>query len=261
MNASVTSAYDGARIAYELTGTASTALVFVHGWLGSGRWWDAQRDRFAAGYTVVQVDLAGHGASSRDRAHYTADAYASDIAAVVNAVPAERVVLVGHSMSGAYAVLAALQLPRTAALVLVDTLKNVEQTLPAAQVEQMLALYRTDFRTAVEQVAPQWLFAPGTPPEVRGRLTREFLTRTGEEGAALIEPLYRFDVSAAADQLTVPVRAINGDLHPTDVDANRRHFRDYAVRIMPGVGHYPMLEAPDAFNAALAATLAELGLT
>jgi sigma-B regulation protein RsbQ len=257
--AHVTSA-DGVRIAYERTGTAPTALVFVHGWLGSSRWWDAQRDAFASRFTVVALDLAGHGASGRERTDHSAAAYAGDIAAVVNALDAERVVLVGHSMSGAYATLAAGRLPCTAALVLVDTLKNVEQVFPAAQVEEMLALYRRDFRTAVERVLPEWLFAPGTPPEASARVTREFLERTGEEAVALIEPLYRFDVRPAASALTVPVRAINADLQPTDVEANRRHFRDYAVRLIPGLGHYPMLEAPDAFNAALQETLDTLEL-
>jgi sigma-B regulation protein RsbQ len=251
---------DGVRIAYERTGSAPTALVFVHGWLGSARWWDAQRDAFASRFTVVALDLAGHGASGRERTKHSAEAYAGDIAAVVNALDAERVVLVGHSMSGAYATLAAGRLPRTAAVVLVDTLKNVEQVFPAAQVEEMLALYRHDFRTAVERVLPAWLFAPGTPPDVSARVQREFLERTGDDATTLIEPLYRFDVRPAAAALNVPVRAINADLHPTDVEANRKHFRDYAVRLIAGLGHYPMLEAPDAFNDTLRETLDALGL-
>jgi len=251
---------DGVRICYERTGSGTTALVFVHGWLGSSRWWDAQRDAFSPRFTVVQLDLAGHGASGRERARHAAEAYASDIIAVADAIAVERVVLVGHSMSGAYAVLAAARSPRVAAVVLVDTLKNVEQVMPAAQVDDMLERYRRDFRGAVERVLPAWLFGRGTPPEVSSRLQREFLERTGAEGAALVEPLYRFDLRAACEHVNVPVRAINSDLHPTDVEANRRHFRDYAMRLMPGLGHYPMLEAPADFNAALDAILTELDL-
>jgi pimeloyl-ACP methyl ester carboxylesterase len=254
------SSSDGVRIAYERTGTAPTALVCVHGWLGSGRWWDAQRDAFASRVTVVTIDLAGHGASSRDRQHHSAEAYVADIAAVVNALDVERVVLVGHSMSGAYTTLAAPRLPRAVAVVLVDTLKNVEQQPAPAELEQMFAAYRRDFRTTVEQVAPQWLFTASTPPAVRARVTREFLERTGDEAASLLEPLYRVDLATAAERVTVPVRAINSDPPATDVDANRRHFRDFAVRTIPGVGHYPMLEAPDAFNTALASVLAELDI-
>jgi|GEM_PF-543604 len=254
------SSADGVRISYECRGRAPTALVFVHGWLGSSRWWDAQRDAFSSHFTVVQPDLAGHGASGRERTSHSAEAYANDIIAVVSALDAERVVLVGHSMSGAYALLAALSLPNTAAVLLVDTLTNVERPAPAAQVDELLALYRRDFRAAVERVLPKRLFGKSTPPQVSASLQREFLERTGDEAAALLEPLYRLEVARTAERVTVPVRAINSDLVPTDVEANRRHFRDYAMRVLPGAGHYPMLEVPTAFNAALHETLTELKL-
>src|SRR4051812_46068223 len=92
---------DGVKLHAELTGTGKTALVFVHGWLGSGRWWDAQRDALASpDFTIVQVDLAGHGGSGGERTQWTIEAYAGDIEAVTAAVDAESVVLVGHSMSG-----------------------------------------------------------------------------------------------------------------------------------------------------------------
>lgn len=251
---------DGVPISYERTGTGRTALVFVHGWLGSGRWWDAQRTTFSPRYSVVQLDLAGHGSSGRNRVRHAADAYARDIVAVVNEIDPERAVLVAHSMSGVYAALAAAELRRVVALVFVDTLKNVELVLPPEQVDAMLGLYRSDFRTAVERVLPAWLFGPATPPEVAQRLQREFLEREGTEAAALLEPLYRCDVRAACDRVTVPVRAISSDLQPTDIEANRRHFPDFSVRLLKGLGHYPMLEAPAAFDAALEEVLAELGL-
>lgn len=253
-------AADGVRIHAEASGDGSIALLFAHGWLGSARWWDAQRDAFDAQYTVIQFDLSGHGASGRERSAHSIEAYADDLCAVANAVQGERVVLVGHSMSGAVVVEASLRLPRTSAIVLVDTLKNLEQSIPPAQVDAMLGLYRRDFRSTLEQVASKWLFAAGTPPEVKARLLREFLEESGDQAAKLLEPLYRYDVRAAARQVSVPVRAINVDLHPTDVEANRKSFRDFAVRSMTGLGHYPMLEAPAQFNAQLRAVLDELQL-
>ncbi|MCX5748401.1 MAG: alpha/beta hydrolase [Proteobacteria bacterium] len=230
----------------------------MHGWLGSGRWWDAQRDTFASSHTVVQLDLTGHGASGRDRARASVEAYADDIAAVTAGLDHARIVLVGHSMSGANVVEASLHDDRVVGVVLVDTLKNVEQVPAAAEVDAMLALYRRDFRTAVEQVVPRFLFAPTTPPAIVTRLTREFLAYTGEVAAALLEPFYRYDVRERARQVRVPVRAINGDLHPPAVAANPRWFADYAMRSMVGVGHYPMLEDPATFDALLRSVLDEL---
>jgi pimeloyl-ACP methyl ester carboxylesterase len=161
-------------------------------------------------------------------------------------------------MSGAYAVAACDRIERLAAVILVDTLKNLDALLPPAQIEAMLAAYRADYRAAVENLLPRFLFAPGTPPDVVARLTREFLAVPGDVAATLIEPLYRFDVREAARRVRVPVRGIDTDLHPNSVTANRAYFADYAITTIAGYGHYPMLEAPTAFNAALRATLSEL---
>ena len=49
----------------------------------------------------------------------------------------------------------------------------------------------------------------------------------------------------------MPVRAINSDAQPTSVEANRRWFADFDAEVMPGVGHYPMLEQPAKFTEAL----------
>lgn len=247
---------DGVRIHAEVSGAGATALVFVHGWLGSGRWWDAQRDALRSEYTVVQVDLAGHGASEGNRTTWSIDAYARDLEAVVAQVNAASVVLVGHSMSGANVTVAAPRLPRVSGVVLVDTLKNLEQAMTLEQAKPMLDLYRKDFRHAVLQVLPKFLYAAHTPKEISERLNAEFLRSTGERAAQLLEPLYHCDLQQAARLVKVPVRAINSDAQPTNVVGNRKWFADFDVELMPGVGHYPMLEQPDQFTAALRRALA-----
>lgn len=65
---------DGTAIHYDVTGDADTALVFVHGWMGNGTWWDAQRDAFAATHRIVQMDLGGHGRSQARGADRGSDA-------------------------------------------------------------------------------------------------------------------------------------------------------------------------------------------
>jgi pimeloyl-ACP methyl ester carboxylesterase len=42
------------------------------------------------------------------------------------------------------------------------------------------------------------------------------------------------------------------------VEGNRKYAPGYDAAIMKGVGHYVMLEQPEAFNALLAEALAEL---
>ena len=84
---------------------------------------------------------------------------------------------------------------------------------------------------------------------------------TGVELLQQVIPLYpdakRVLLTAYADT-EAAIRAINSDLFPTNVEGNRRYVPGYQVAIMKGVGHYLMLEQPEAFNALLAEALREL---
>lgn len=241
---------DGTAIHYDVTGDAATALVFVHGWMGNGTWWDAQRDAFVATHRIVQMDLGGHGRSGRRAAH-SGEAYAADIAAVVRAVAAPHTIVVGHSMAGAYALLANVG----ERIVLVDTVKNLGNAMTYAQVEPMLASYRADYPRALAETLPKFLFAQRTPAAVRERLTREFGSVSGDTASELLAPLYRCDLRAAARNVRVPVRGIGTDLSPHDDAANREYLADYAYVELAGYGHYPMLEAPYEFNTLLSQQL------
>jgi sigma-B regulation protein RsbQ len=247
---------DGQRVHLTVAGSSAPALVFVHGWLGNGSWFDAQRDHLAGRFTVVEVDLPGHGRSDKTRTAWSASQYADDIAAACAGF--DDVILVGHSMSGAYVCEAAPRIPQTRAVILVDTLKDLEQIMPPEQVAEVLAMYRRDFRGAVENVLPKYLYSTDTPPDVRARIQAEFLAADPALAVAVIEPLYRMDLRETARRVAVPVRAINADYTPTNAEANRRYFRDYAAEIVARAGHYPMLERPAEFTAALDRVLDQL---
>lgn len=67
----------------------------------------------------------------------------------------------------------------------------------------------------------------------------------------LLEPLYKMDLTKIAKKISVPVRAVSSDFGATAMDVNRQYLSDYDYREVKGTGHYPMLEDPAAFNAAL----------
>jgi pimeloyl-ACP methyl ester carboxylesterase len=62
-------------------------------------------------------------------------------------------------------------------------------------------------------------------------------------------------ILAALPQLQAPVVAINPDYRPNDIEALRRHGVE--VVLMPGVGHFLMLEDPHTFNRLLGETVEE----
>lgn len=243
-----TTSSDGQKIHYKESGNGSTTILFVHGWLGNTEWWAAQQENFKNKFHVIQIDLAGHGKSDASRQDWTSAGYADDIKAVADAAGSQEIILVGHSMSGAYVLEASLKIPQVKGLILIDTLKNLDETFTEEQTEEVLSLYKSDFKHTVEHLLPQYLFVEQTPPEVKERLQYEFLQNEPELAINVLRPLYKTDFRTIAKLVQVPVIAINSDASPTDLENNRKYLKNYHYVTIEGVGHYPMLEKPDEFN-------------
>lgn len=248
---------DGVPIHYLAGGHGERALVFVHGWLGNAEWWRPVMARFAPEYRVVALDLAGHGRSGRARTDWTVERFADDVAAVVQGLELEHVVLLGHSMSGAITVQAARVLgPRVELLVPVDTLNDVEWDLAPEVWAQFFGGLRADFPTAVEGFFRGMLFAPGSPPEVVERVVAEARAADPMLAIPMLERAREFDLRAALAGLGLPIHALQSDLNPTRLETNRKYAPRFEAEVISGVGHWPMLEAPQAFGDALARILA-----
>ncbi|KFF22888.1 alpha/beta fold hydrolase [Chryseobacterium sp. JM1] len=250
---------DGQKIHYKESGQGNPTLLFVHGWLGNAEWWNSQEAYFRNTYHIVQMSLAGHGLSDKSRKEWSSELYADDIKAVADQMGSSEIILVGHSMSGAYVLEASLKIPQVKALILIDTIKDLDEAFTDEQAEQyMFVHYRNDFKNAVEHILPQYLFVENTPSDVRERLQNEFLQNTSEAAIYLLRPLYIKDFRDIASKVQVPVRAINSDNSPTNIENNRKYLKDYNSIDIAGTGHYPMLENPEKFNELLEQTIKEL---
>ena len=98
------SSTSGGPVAYQTRGEGSTALLAIHGWAGSGAYFDAmvaQLDPEKV-YTVV-MDLPGHGGSAPPQGPYSLDLIADTVMAVADAADADTFVLLGFSMSAKFA--------------------------------------------------------------------------------------------------------------------------------------------------------------
>lgn len=255
----ITQSIDGLKISYTESGTQAPALVFVHGWLGNADWWLAQEQYFKHKYNIVRIDLGGHGQSDHHRANWTHTQYADDIVSVLNQLTAQNIILIGHSMAGAFVLEASQQSEKVRAIILVDTLKDLDQVFTLDQAEQMLfKQYRENFQFAVENILPQYLYCSETPIEIQKQLNREFLSNQAEFAINALRPLYAMDVQKFAKLVKLPVRAINSDASPTHLENNRKYFQDYAFKTISGTGHYPMLEKSSEFNQILEEVLETL---
>ncbi|NJN28717.1 MAG: alpha/beta hydrolase [Cyclobacteriaceae bacterium] len=240
---------DESKIHYLETGENDVAILFVHGWLGNVNWWTNQLEFFKEKYKVVQIDLGGHGKSDKSRKNWTSKQYVDDIKAVANQLSSTEIILVGHSMAGAFVLEASLDSTKVKAIILIDTLKDLNQLFTYEQAEAFIfSTYRKDFKSAVENILPQYLFVDTTPKDIKRQLQSEFLQNSPELAVHALEPLYKMDIQSIAKAVNVPVRAINSDAAPTEIEHNRMYLKDYDFVTIKGTGHYPMLEKPEEFN-------------
>lgn len=89
----------------------ATPLVFVHGLSSTMGFWEHQLPHFAEQRRVLALDLPGYGMSGRPDAPYTPPWFSEVLAAWLDEVGLERVVVVGHSMGGQIALTFALAHP------------------------------------------------------------------------------------------------------------------------------------------------------
>jgi pimeloyl-ACP methyl ester carboxylesterase/nicotinamidase-related amidase len=252
---------DGLEIVGEVCGRDDTALLFLHGWCGDREYWKHQVEVFAADYRVVALDQAGHGESGKGRKAWTADGLAIDVEAVVKALDLKRVILVGHSMGGPVALLAAKRMPGTVvAVVGVDTLQNAEFKLPEEMRKSILGGAEKDFKGTV-RVTFAGLLPEKADAELKKWLELKAEGQDPKMARALMRDLFGLDTVTAFKEAKVPVRCINSaggyqSFTPTAVETNKK-YADFGAVTIEGVGHYPMLEKPDEFNRRLRDVLKE----
>jgi pimeloyl-ACP methyl ester carboxylesterase len=248
---------DGVRIAYSVQGQGETALVFIHGGFCNRSFWDPQVTAFASEYRVVTLDLAGHG-DSGVRSGWTLRAFGEDVRAVVEGLDLKRIVLCGHSMGGPVALEAATLMPeRVLGVVGVDSLHDAAQELAGPLWEERIEAYRKDFKGTCQRDVRR-MFPKGADPKLIAEVSGKMCSGSGEVAVALLETFTGYDIGAAMQKVEAPIRSLNADLYPTQIEGNRRYSPGYEAVIMEGVGHFLMLERPDEFNQLLATVVKNL---
>ena len=112
---------NGIRIEYRRTGGDKSAVVLLHGLMGSGATWTPVARALERDFDVVTPDARGHGGSSKPPRGYRYDDLADDVVGLVRGLGLARPVLLGHSMGGmTAAVVASRRAVPLRALVLVD---------------------------------------------------------------------------------------------------------------------------------------------
>lgn len=256
----VTSA-DGVSIAYQVRGKGKPALVFVHGWCCDQTYWDAQVLHFAQKYKVVTVDLAGHGESGLNRKTWTMASFGEDVRATVEKLGLNQILPVGHSMGGPVILETTRRMPkRVMGLVGVDTFHDLERKYAQDQIDHILAPFRTDFPEAMRNLVRDDLFTINSDSTLVERIAADMSVAPPIVGLGTIEALLHYYncFPEVFQQVRTPIRCINSDMNPTNVEAGQRYAQSFEVTLMSGVGHFVMLEDPETFNRILDEVVKEL---
>ncbi len=264
---------------------AGPAVVLVHGFGGLTYSWRATVPALAAaGYRVLALDLPGFGLSDkRFTWDYTHPAQADFVAAVMTAVGIDRAVLVGHSLGGSVIAHVAQRHPeRVAALVFVDgavrtpdaargggvfglpPLAGALAEFPPLQRWGQLALrvFVSRERMAALQLSAYALKDVVTPEVEEGYLK---VLRIKDWDLALLGVVRDSGGNTLAEPLatiTAPTLVVWGERDPwIPLEAGQAlhaGLPQSQLAVIPAVGHLPMEEAPEAFNATVLAFLETL---
>jgi pimeloyl-ACP methyl ester carboxylesterase len=245
---------DGVHIEYRVYGKGDPAIVLIHGWSCDSNYWKSQIDDLKAKYTTVTVDLAGHGASTRNRTDWSMGNFGEDVAAVVRQLQNMKVVLVGHSMGAPVALEATRRIgDRVIGIIAVDSLKTIGQPLlTEQQIQVRLKPFRDDFIGHTREFVTTAMFPPDASRTFVQKVAYDMSLEPPEVAVPAMESLSRMDFAKVLPDIHVPIVAINASMGPAVDEARiRKLIPDFHATTLDHTGHFLMMEAPDRFNPVL----------
>lgn len=242
---------------------AAPVLLLLHAFPLHAGMWSAQIDALRATRRIVAPDFRGFGRSDPGDGQYALDFFVDDVFAALDAAGAgRRVAACGCSMGG-YVLLRAVEREpgRFGALMLVDTKASAD--------DNEAKLKRFDAVRALRDEGAE-AYAESFADGALGRTTKARRAEVVERVKAMVRShpvrgmvgaqlamAARTDTTHVLSSLSIPTVVVTGEedaLIPPDVaEEMARRIPGARFEVLPGVGHLPPLEAPEAFNRALLA--------
>ena len=227
---------DGIRIAYDVVGEGPPVLL-LHGGSVDSTWWGPLLPTLAGSHMVITMDSRGHGRSSLDGRQITYRRMADDTLALLDHLKIEQAGIVGWSDGAIIALDIALRFP--------ERLRKVV----AYGVNFDLSGYRTG--EPIQSAAMDLVFAE-SPKRYREQSPHperwdEFMANLRQTYAT--EPTWTQDEMAS---IQTPILVLDGiDEEVIDIDHVRllaELLSNGELHLMPGTGHFAMVDQPDEFT-------------
>jgi 3-oxoadipate enol-lactonase len=251
-------------IHYEVEGQGPP-IVFIHGLGATSNVWHAQRTALSKYYRVIVYDRSGSGRSRRAGDGYSVEAWADELAGLLDHLAVPAAVVVGHSLGTMVAQrFAAKYADRTRALVLAGG----EAELGPEEKKALTERARAIEAGGLIAVAGSWLTAVLSAatreanPALAGLVREMFLANDARAYALHCLALRDGAVRGDHSHIRCPTLLTVGDQDlVTPLSWQRQIAAGIAnsqIRIIPNTAHMTMLECPAVFNTVLMDFLATL---
>jgi len=266
---------NGANLNVKVTGSGP-AVMALHGFAGNMSTWEQFTSEAQQNYTLITVDLLGHGDSDspKDPARYRVENTVADLGTILDNLDVRRACWLGYSMGGRISLVASTLIPdKCAALVLEGAspgLSSVEQRAEREISDHALARFIEE--EGIEAFHNYWeqqpLFASQRllPPEVQERI-RNQRVKSNPTGLAntlrAAGPGTQLSVREHLSSLKLPVLCVAGEYDEkfcSIAEEMCRLLPNGRVSIVRGAGHAPHLEKSQDFNSLVLEFLESIGI-
>ncbi|ARR80065.1 alpha/beta hydrolase fold [Mycobacterium intracellulare subsp. yongonense] len=255
----------GDRIAYRDEGDGEV-LLLIHGMAGSSDTWRSVIPALSKRFRVIAPDLLGHGESAKPRTDYSLGAFAVWLRDLLDQFGVSQATVVGHSLGGGVAMQFVYQHPDYAKrLILISSgglgpdVGWVLRLLSAPGAELVLPIIAPTPVLSAGNKLRSWLRSAGIQSPRGAELWSAYSSLSdGETRQSFLRTLrsvvdYRGQAVSALNRLSLredlPVMAIWGErdgIIPVDhAYAAHKARTDARLEILPDVGHFAQVEAPN----------------
>jgi pimeloyl-ACP methyl ester carboxylesterase len=223
-------------------------LVFIHGSGGSHSDWILQYTPLKNAFNIVAIDLPGHGESG-EPGEQDVPAYVAWVRKLLKGLGIARPVLIGHSLGAAICLTFAILHGDEAAAV-VPVGGGVRMPVNPIILEGL----KQD-PAAIIGLAAKFSVAKGNRERLSGLITANFSRVNPGIIHGDFTACDKLDITEAIAGIGIPALVVCGAedklTPPTLSEYLGNHIPGAKLALIPGAGHFVMLENPEAFNTAL----------
>jgi len=237
--------------------TDKDALLFIHGLGSSTLDWQLQVEAFKSNYTVITIDVRGHGQTSKPAGPYSIRQFTDDIARMLSLLNISPVHIVGLSMGGMIATQMALD---HAHLVKSITVINAPPDMRPRRLKDRLTilqrkiLMRLFGMKKVGSVLAKRLFPNPSHEKTRQDFAARWARNDINAYRASLNAILCWCVTDRLNELTTPLLVMVASEDYTPVESKEvflTHVPQAKLVIIQGSHHAIPVEFPTQFNAAL----------